>query len=81
MQSVCPEGITSLQYADDILLFLKHDYMSACHLKWLLMCFEQLSGMKINYNKSDMVHVNLRMKSKAMLGYFVASLVLFLLST
>jgi hypothetical protein len=55
--------------------------MSACHLKWLLMCFEQLSGMKINYNKSDMVHVNLRMKSKAMLGYFVASLVFFLLST
>jgi hypothetical protein len=33
MQSVCPEGITSLQYADDTLLFLKHDYMRACHLK------------------------------------------------
>jgi hypothetical protein len=59
MQSVCPEGVISLQYADDTLLFLKHDRSSACHLKWLMLYFEQLSCMKINYNKSDMVPVNL----------------------
>jgi hypothetical protein len=59
MDSLYPEGVISLQYADDTLLFLKHDYQDACHLKWLLVCFEQLSGMKINYNKSDMVPINL----------------------
>jgi hypothetical protein len=59
MDSLYPEGVISLQYVDDTLLFLKHDYQDACHLKWLLVCFEQLSGVKINYNKSDMVPINL----------------------
>jgi hypothetical protein len=59
MGTLYPEGVISLQYADDTLLFMKHDYQSACHLKWLLICFEQLSSMKIKYNKSDLVVVNL----------------------
>jgi hypothetical protein len=54
-----PEGVVSLQYADDTLLFLEHDYNSACHLKWRMVCFEKLSGMKINYHKSDLYPVNL----------------------
>jgi hypothetical protein len=28
-------------------LFLSHDIEEACHLKWLMVCFEQLSGMKL----------------------------------
>jgi hypothetical protein len=59
MQSVCPKGVISLQYADDTLLFLQHDNRNACHLKWLMACFDHLSGMKINYSKSDMVLINL----------------------
>jgi hypothetical protein len=59
MTSVYPEGVLSLQYADDTLLFLRHDLLSDVHLKWIMVCFEQISGMKIDYNKSDMVHVNL----------------------
>jgi hypothetical protein len=59
MTSLHPEGVISLQYADDTLLFLSHDYTKACHLKWLLVCFEQLSGMKINYHKNDMIPINL----------------------
>jgi hypothetical protein len=31
----------------------------ACHLKWLMICFEQISGMKINYHKSNLTPVNL----------------------
>jgi hypothetical protein len=38
---------------------LGHDYMSACHLKWLLVCFEKLSRLKINYSKSDLTIINL----------------------
>jgi hypothetical protein len=59
LNSLYTEGIISLQYVDDTLLFLKHGGMGACHLKWLMLCFESLSGMKINYSKSDMVPVNL----------------------
>jgi hypothetical protein len=59
MTSVYPEGVLSLQYTDDTLFFLKNDLVSDGHLKWIMVCFEQISGMKINYNKSDMVPMNL----------------------
>jgi hypothetical protein len=59
IDSLYPEGVIGLQYVDVTLLFLKHNYQYACHLKWLLICFEKLSAMKINYNKSDMVPINL----------------------
>jgi hypothetical protein len=38
---------------------LKHDYDAACYLKWVMVCFEQIAMMKINYNKSDLTPVNL----------------------
>jgi hypothetical protein len=53
------EGVISLQYADDSLLFLEHNYKVVGHLKWLLVCFEKLSGMKINYHNSDLTPINL----------------------
>jgi hypothetical protein len=33
--------------------------VDANHIKWIMVCFEQISGMKINYNKNDLVPVNL----------------------
>jgi hypothetical protein len=36
---------------------LKDDLDKAANLKWLLVCFEQLSGMKINYDKSNLLVV------------------------
>jgi hypothetical protein len=59
MTSVYPEGVISLQYADDTLLFLEHNNISVCHLKWIMVCYEKLSGMKINYHKSDMTLIKL----------------------
>jgi hypothetical protein len=59
MNSMCPEGIVSLQYADDTLLFLDHDYKAGCYMKWLLVCFEKFSVMKINYSKCDLTTINL----------------------
>jgi hypothetical protein len=52
-------GIINLQYADDTLLFLENNLEKASNLKWLLVCFEQMSGMKINYDKSDLLIVGL----------------------
>jgi hypothetical protein len=31
---------------------------SARNLKWILTCFEMMSGMRINYNKSELVPIN-----------------------
>jgi hypothetical protein len=59
LSTLYPEGIVSLQYADDTLLVLDHKYKVACHLKWLMVCFEKLSGMKISYSKSDLTPINL----------------------
>jgi hypothetical protein len=59
MDNLYAESIISLQYVDDALLFLKHRYLEACHLKWLMICFEKLPGMKNNYNKSDLIPLNL----------------------
>ena len=47
-----------MQYADDTLLFLKVDREYAMNLKWLLSCFEQLSGVRNIFHKCDMVPNN-----------------------
>ena len=59
LPEVLEGGIISLQYADDTLLFLKNDIQQARHFKFLLVCFEHLLGMKINYHKSDLMTLNL----------------------
>jgi hypothetical protein len=59
MGDVIPRGVVSLQYTDDTLLFLSHDTRQACYLKWTLVYFEKISGMKINYHKSDLTSINL----------------------
>jgi hypothetical protein len=51
-------GVISLQYADDTLLFLEKNREVAINFKWILTCFEQLSGMRINYHKSELIGIN-----------------------
>ena len=45
--------LSILQYADDTILFLSHDLAKPTNLKLLLCLFEQLSGLKINFHKSE----------------------------
>jgi hypothetical protein len=47
-----------LQYADDTIVFLKHDLLGATHMKLLLYLFEMLAGLKINFNKSEIYMIN-----------------------
>jgi len=76
------DGIISLQYADDTLLFLENNLEKACNLKWLLVCFEQMSGMKINYDKSDLLTVGLEEdQANEFARFFCCKKVNFLLST
>jgi hypothetical protein len=47
------DGLSILQYADDTIIFIDHDLEQAKNLKLLFCMFEQLSGLKINFHKSE----------------------------
>lgn len=47
------DGLSILQYADDTVIFMDHDIEQAKNMKILLCMFEQLSGLKINFHKSE----------------------------
>jgi hypothetical protein len=48
------DGISILQYADDTILFMEHNLEQVANMKLLLCAFEQLSGLKINFHKSEL---------------------------
>jgi hypothetical protein len=48
------DGLSILQYADDTILFLEDDLEKAKNLKLVLSAFEKLSGLKINFHKSEL---------------------------
>jgi len=48
------DGISILQYADDTIIFMDHNFDEARDMKLILTIFEQLSGLKINYHKSEL---------------------------
>jgi hypothetical protein len=46
-------GLTHLQYADDTIIFLSLDEQTILNAKFLLYYFEDMSGLKINYQKNE----------------------------
>ena len=58
IQEVVPhlvdEGLSILQYADDTVIFRDNDLERDKNMKLLLCAFEPLSGLKINFHKSEM---------------------------
>ena len=54
-----PNGIISLQYADDTIIFSDCEESHLRNLKSCLCLFEQISGMRINFYKSEVVPMNL----------------------
>lgn len=46
-----------LQYADDTIFLLEADLVCVRNLKFLLCLFEQMSGLKINFHKSDFYYL------------------------
>jgi hypothetical protein len=52
---IIEDGVISLQYANDTILFVDKNLEYAENLKWILTCFELMSGMRINYHKSEIV--------------------------
>jgi hypothetical protein len=50
-----PGGVSHLQYADDTMILLQNTDCGIRNLKFILLCFELLSGMKINFHKSEVI--------------------------
>lgn len=46
-------GLSILQHTDDTIFFMGHDLEEAKNLNLVLCAFEQLSGLKINFHKTD----------------------------
>jgi hypothetical protein len=65
-------GIIALQYADDTLIFsnIEHDHL--VNLKDILLWFEQISGMRVNFHKSELIPMNLSDMETHDLSHFFA---------
>jgi hypothetical protein len=54
---ILDRGSAILQYTDDTIFFIKDDLESARNLKLLLYIFGSMSGLKINFEKSEVLMV------------------------
>ena len=48
-------GVAVLRYDDDMILCVQDDKEQAAHLKLLLYLYEKMSGLKINFSKSEVI--------------------------
>ena len=55
-----------MQYADDTIFLIQDDEESAKNLKFILCLFEHLSGLKINFHKSEVHCVGLAVGKQAL---------------
>jgi hypothetical protein len=53
MNHLIEEGVTHIQYANGTILIIEGDDKSVTNMKFILYCFEWISGLKINYHKSE----------------------------
>jgi hypothetical protein len=52
-----PKGVAILQYADETIIGLEHDLQPAVNVNMLLYMFEMMSGLKVNFQKSEILTV------------------------
>lgn len=58
VEHIIPHGVAILQYVDDTIICLHHDLQKARNLKLLLYLCEMMAGLKINFNKNEIIMVN-----------------------
>ena len=52
-----PNGVAVLQYVDDTIICLDHYVEKAINLKILLYIFELMSGLKVNFQKREVLTI------------------------
>ena len=57
---VAKGGLALLQYVDDAIMLVEGSDEDVQNLKFLLLCFQEMSGLKINFTKCEVM----------VLGYF-----------
>jgi len=55
---IIDKGFAVLQYADDTIICLKHNIDDARNMKLLLYMYELMTGLKINFLKSEILTIN-----------------------
>jgi hypothetical protein len=63
---VVDNGLSILQYANDTIIFMDDSIEKAKNLKLLLCAFEELSGLKISYHKSEIFYFGYARNSENM---------------
>ena len=53
-----PKGVAILQYTDDTIICLQDTQDNARNMKLLLYLYENMSGLKINFNKSEIIMIS-----------------------
>jgi hypothetical protein len=53
LTGLVPSLISMLQYMDDTVLLVENTFSNILHMKFLQYFFEAMSGMSINYHKSE----------------------------
>jgi hypothetical protein len=53
LDHLIPEGISHIKYVDDTVIMIDGSMKSIRNLKLIIYCFEWLSGLKINFHKSE----------------------------
>lgn len=77
-----PHGVDVLQYADNTIICLEHDLDRAVNLKLLLYMFEMMPGLKVNFQRSEILTVGvMKLLLKSMLSSLIVILVVSLSST
>ena len=56
--NLIPTGVAILQYADDTIICIKDDLEMTRNMKLLLYLCEVMSGLKINFSKSEIMVIN-----------------------
>ena len=66
-------GVAVLQYEDNTVICFEHDPSHAVNLKLLLYAFEMMSGLKVNFHKSEILTVGgMPRLLRLMLSYSIA---------
>lgn len=55
VRHVVEKCVGILPYADDTILMIHDDFESPRDLKFILSCFEQMCGLKINFHKREVL--------------------------